>query len=365
MIRYLLPLLLLVSCTKKDKEEKKFTANVNAEYAISKPIPLMISGIGHFVAYNSAEIKAQVEGRLMELHFQEGQFVNEGDLLFTIDPRPYEANLEKAIAERLQAVAKLQYAAEKVSRYQTLLPDNYVSTLDFIKYQSDMTDSEGMVMQKDAEIRLAEIDLDYCFIKAPFPGVTGKKLIDKGNLITNDGVSMLVIKQIDPIFIDFSVPERDFLKIARYFNDRGLDVEIEFPECPGKNFTARLLLVDNEIRANTGMIPLRAQIKNEDSIFWPGQFIQANLIVTYIENAILIPETAVQIGQVGQYTFVINKDHKAELRKVQVGEQVGDLVQIVNDSVKPGEIVITEGQLDVRPGIECKIANQPKYQGKL
>ncbi len=354
----LVPLLFTLACTKKDKGEVKYVANVGAEHAVSKRIPLMIQGIGHFVAYNSVEIKAQVEGYLMKLHFDEGQFVNEDDLLFTIDPRPYEANLEKAIAERVQALAKLQYAAEKVARYQTLLPDNYVSVLDFIKFQSDLADFEGVVMEKDAEIKLAQINLDFCYIKAPFPGITGKKLIDIGNLITNDGSSLLVVKQIDPIFIDFSLPERDFLKIARYFKDRGLDVEIEFPDHPNNTFTARLLLVDNEIKANTGMIPLRAQICNETALFWPGQFIRANLIVTYIDNAILVPESAVQIGQIGQYVYVIDKDKKAQLRKVSVGEQVGNQVQIVEGSVLPGELVITEGQLSVRPGIECNVTNK-------
>ena len=351
-------LLFASGCTKKDVEQKVL-AKVHGEYAVAKKIPMQIEGIGHFVAFNSAQIKAQVEGRLLRLHFQEGQFVEEGDLLFTIDPRPFEANLEKTIAEKMQAQAKLQYAAEKVARYQTLLPENYVSTLDFLKFQTDKLNYEGMVLQKEAEIRLAEIDLEYCFIKAPFSGITGKKLIDIGNLITNDGSTLLVVKQIDPIFIDFSLPERDFLKIAKYFQNRALPVDIEFPDHPKSTFTADLILVDNEINKRTGMIPLRAQMPNGEAIFWPGQFVRANLIVTYIENAVIVPELAVQIGQVGQYVYVIGRDNRAELRKVKVGEQVENYVQIL-EGVKQGELVVTEGQLNVRPGIEIQLKNQPK-----
>ncbi len=356
----ILALLPMVSCGKKQDQEKAFKANVKAEYAITKRIPIQIDGIGHFVAYNSAEIKAQVEGRLMELHFQEGQFVEEGAPLFTIDPRPFQAKLEQVVAERVQALAGFQYAAEKVARYQTLLPENYVSTLDYIKFQTDMIQYEGAVMQKDAQIRLAEIDLDYCFIKSPFSGITGKRLIDKGNLITNDGSTMLVVKQIDPIFIDFSLPERDFLKITRFLREGCLNVEIQLPDHPNITFSADLILIDNEINKRTGMIPFRAQLRNAESIFWPGQFVRANLIISHINNAVLVPETAISIGQKGRYAYVI-KDNKAEFRLVEVGEQLGDHVQVIK-GVQSGELVVTAGQLGVRPNIEVNVTNQPTKQ---
>lgn len=358
----LISLLPMVSCGKKQEKKKQVVANVNAAYAQKKRIPIKIDGIGHFVAFNSAEIKAQVEGRLMELHFEEGQFVSEGDPLFTIEPSPYEANLEKAIAERIQMVSQLQYAAEKVARYQTLLPENYVSTLDYIKFKTDMINYEGAVMQKDAEIRLAEINLDYCFIKSPFCGITGKKLIDKGNLITNNGQTMLVIKQIDPIYIDFALPERDFLKISRYCRHGRLNVDVEFPEHPDITFTAELILMGNEIDKRTGMIPFRAQMRNPEQIFWPGQFVRADLIVSHVNNAIMVPVSTVQIGQKGHYAFVVKGD-KAEYRHVETGETVGNMIQITK-GIEEGELVVTSGQLGVRPGLSLKIHNDPRKEEK-
>ncbi len=357
-----LTLLAMVGCSRKPESKKSFTAEVKAEYAVPKRVPVQIDGIGHFVAFNSAEIKAQVEGRLMELHFNEGQFVGEGEPLFTIDPRPFEAELEKVIAERVQMVSKLQYAAEKVARYQTLLPENYVSTLDYIKYKTDMINYEGAVMQKDAEIRLAEINLDYCYIKSPFNGITGKRLIDKGNLITNNGYTMLVVKQIDPIFIDFSLPERDFLKISRYCLHGRLNVEIEFPEHPDINFTAELMLMDNEIDTRTGMIPFRAQMRNPERIFWPGQFVRANLIVSHINNAVMVPESAVEIGQKGKYVYTI-KGNKAEYRTVETGERINNMIHITK-GVEADDLVVTSGQLSLRPHIDVKVINQPKKDEK-
>lgn len=345
------------SCGKKTQTKNKYVAKVKAAYAKKERIPFAIEGIGHFVAYNSAEIKAQVEGRLMNVHFCEGQHVQEGDLLLTIDPRPYEAQLEKAIAEKTQTAAKLQYAAEKVARFQTLLPENYVSPLEYIKFQSEMQDYEGGVMQKEAEIRLAQINLDYCFIKAPFSGITSKRLVDKGNLVTNDGSALLTIKQINPILIDFSLPERDFLKIAHYFRKRHLNVEIEFPEHEKITFTADLSLIGNEIDKKTGMIPLRAKMTNNEGIFWPGQFVRANLIVTHINDAVMVPETCVQIGQKGQYVYVINHEKKAEIRYVTTGEQQGEFIQITK-GVKEDELCVTSGQLGVRPGIHVEVVEE-------
>ena len=355
-------LLSLVSCQKEPPKRREFKAVVDAEYAVEQRIPVQIEGIGHFVAFNSAEIKAQVEGRLMELHFEEGQYVQEGSPLFTIDTKPYEAKLEMAIAERVQQYSKLQYAAEKVARYQTLLPENYVATLDYIKYQTDMTNLEGSVMQKDAEIRLAEINLDYCSINAPFSGITGKRLIDKGNLITNDGKTMLVIKQIDPIFIDFSVPERDFMKIANFCKDGTLEVEVAFPDHPDITFSATLMLIDNEIDKRTGMIALRAQMRNCENIFWPGQFVRSTLIVSHIENAIMVPSSAVEMGQKGLFCYVI-KDNKAEYRSVKTGEIVNNMVQVIK-GIQKDDLVVTQGQIGVRPGIETTIRNKEILESK-
>lgn len=187
-------------------------------------------------------------------------------------------------------------------------------------------------------------------------------MIDRGNLIINNGDTMLVIKQIDPIFIDFSLPERDFLKIAKYCRGGRLNVDIEFPEHPNITFTAELILMDNAIDKRSGMIPFRAQMRNPERIFWPGQFVRSNLIVSHINEAVMVPESAIEIGQKGKYAYVI-KDNKAEFRLVETGERLDGHLQILK-GIKEGETVVTFGQLGLRPGIDVKIKNDLKNDDK-
>lgn len=276
---YVIPFLALFSCGKQEVKSTPLP-KVTVDTAEVKKIPITLDVVGHCVALYSAEIKAQVGGTLISLHFQDGQTVNEGDLLFTIDPRPYEAVLEQSVAERMQNVAKLQYSAEKVARYKTLLTNKYVSEVDYIQYVSELTNLEAAVMQNEANIRLANVNLDYCYIKAPFKGVTGKHLIDKGNLITNDGSTLVLLNQVDPLYIDFIIPESDYVKIATLQNrEQNLDLLITYPEYPNMNVPAKLILIDNAVNQNTGTFLLRAEIANSDRKFLPGQRIKATIIL--------------------------------------------------------------------------------------
>jgi multidrug efflux system membrane fusion protein len=346
--------LLLFSCSKKVEPKKTYVPKVKVATAEVKTIPVYIDGIGHTAAYNSAEIKAQVEGRLLKLHFEEGDEVQEGQLLYTIDPRPYEAQLDQMIAERMQNLAKMQYAAEKVACYQPLLPENFVAKLNYFQYVSDLAFYESAVLENDAEIRLAEINLDYCYIKAPFTGVLGKRLIDVGNLIVNDGKPLIVLNQIDPIFLDFTVPERMVMQLLKKQRQGELDVLIEFPEYKDQLFHAKLVLIDNMINSSTGMIPLRAEISNPDHLFWPGQFIRAKVILAHVENAVLIPEIAINFGQKGQFVYVITDKGIAEVKLIKLGQKQGGFVQ-VKEGLKGGEKVVTDGQINLLPGVFVEV----------
>ncbi len=346
--------LALFACSKENKDKKVYIPKVKVATAEVKTIPIYIDGIGHAVAYNSAEIKAQVEGRLLQLHFQEGDEVAQGQLLYTIDPRPYEAQLDQMVAERMQNVAKMQYAAEKVACYQPLLPENFVSKLNYVQYVSDLAFYESAIMQNDAEIRLAEINLDYCYIKAPFTGVVGKRLIDVGNLIVNDGNPLIVLNQVDPIFLDFTVPEKMVMQLLEKQRQGNLDVLVEFPEYKDQPFNAKLVLIDNTINTSTGMIPVRAQIANPDHLFWPGQFIRAKVILGYAENAVLIPDIAINFGQKGQFVYVITDKGTAQVRPIKIGQKQGNLVQ-VREGLKGEEKVVTDGQINLLPGVTVEV----------
>lgn len=347
-------LIMMISCSKGQKNQEKPAPKVGVTKAISKTIPLLVEGIGHVRAFNSAEIKAQVEGTLLQIHFEEGDEVQEGQLLYTIDPRPFIAKRDQVLAERASNIAKLSYAAERVARYKPLLPENFVSVLELINFQSDMEFYEAEIMKNEADLQLAEINLDYCFIKAPFTGVTGKRLIDVGNLIANDGKPLIILNQMDPIYIDFSVPEKNIMRLLMFQHQGNLNVEIAFPELPDKTFNAKLILVDNMIAKNTGMIPLRAQVDNPERLFWPGQFVSAKVTLTQIKNAILVPQIAINFNMDGPFIYVVNDKNEAEMRSVSLGEKIDDLVEVIS-GVKAGEMVITSGQIRVLPGKKVEL----------
>lgn len=361
-LTYVTTMLLLASiaCGKKEAPPKP-VPKVNVGTVKTETLPIGIDAIGHFTAFNSAEIKAQVEGRLLELHFKEGDAVEEGQLLFTIEPEPFEAAYQKSKATLEKNIANLQFAMEKYERYSTIAPEGYVSELDFHQYITDAKALEKTVMENIAELSLAKINLDYCYIKAPFNGITGKRMIDKGNLITDDGSTMLVIKQMDPIFIDFTVPERDFFKVLKYQQEKlaqneKLTVKFEITELGEKEIEAELVLIDNKVDEKTGMIPLRAQVANCNMKYWPGTFVRSHLVLKE-QECITIPASALSIGQKGQFAYVITKENKVEYRPIKPGEQVGDRIQIL-EGLKEGETVVTNGQINLRPGITIQIAGE-------
>jgi multidrug efflux system membrane fusion protein len=356
---FLILLPLCIAGCKKTVEKKASAPRVEIGLVVKKTIPIGLNAVGHCTAYNSAEIKAQVEGVLKVIHYTEGGQVNKGDLLFTIDPRPYQAALDKTVAVRTENLAKLKYSTEIVGRYESLLKEDYVSALEFDGFLRDLAEYEGTIAANDADIRLAEIDLEYCYIRAPFSGIAGKKLIDIGNLISNDGSTMVVINQIDPIFIDFYLPEKDFRTIMKYRKGHApLNVDIQIPGAK-KLRKATLLLVDNSIDPNTGMVPLRAQIQNKDSFFWPGQYVEANLILKEEKDALLIPSKAIGTGQKGQFVYIIGDDDIALYKGIKSFNIYGEYTH-VKAELKPGDRVVTRGIINVKPHKKCIIIKNEK-----
>jgi multidrug efflux system membrane fusion protein len=348
----------MFSCDKKITPAE-YKARVEVSFVKTDTIAIGLTAVGHCTAYNSVEIKSQVEGLLEQVHYQEGHFVKEGDLLITIDPRPYEAALSKAVAIRAENIAKLKFAAEKVARYSALVEKEYISKLEFDDLVTNLNEYEAAVMQNDADIFLASVNLDFCFIRAPFSGLAGKKLIDKGNLIGNDSPTMVVINQVNPIFIDFSLPERDFQTIMSY--RKGLDplkveIKVDNLQTPRE---ALLLLVDNAINKQNGMVSLRAKIANDDANFWPGQYVEPNLILKTQENAILIPTSAISTGQKGQFVYVINSDNTAKYVPIKTFSSYGEYTHVEAD-LNPQDRVVVRGQINVVPGAKCEIVNLRK-----
>ena len=259
-------------------------------------------------AYKTVQITSQIEGVLKNQLFMEGETVKQGDLLYVIDPRPYQATLQKAEAALSQTMASLKYDEDTVRRYAKLIQDDYVSQLDFEKYITNVMTDQASIKQNLADIENAKLNLEYCYIHAPMDAVAGNVKINVGNLIQNAGADPLVsLNQITPIYASFYVPEKDLPRIQSLQKTCPIQTQIflnQDYDCP---FEGTLTMIDNQVDENTGMILLKATLPNEDQILWPGEFIDVRVILGEEKDAVLIPCQAVQIGQNGAYVFILKK----------------------------------------------------------
>jgi multidrug efflux system membrane fusion protein len=350
-VRLFVILLLLISCSKKE------VPLVEPPYVrVTKPIvcdaPLYLEYIGHVEPNLSAAIKAQVPGLLTGQYFVEGKEVCENSLLLTIDPRPFQVELEKARGVLAQNMATLQQARDTAARYKPLVPLNYISQLDYDQIITNMLTAEAAVEQSQAALQKAQIDLEYCTITAPFRGVASKLEIDVGNYVPVGGdTPLLTINQISPIRISFFVSEKDLSQIACLQMESPLTVEVLREEqwLPGK-----LFLINNKVDEATGMILLQALFENKDFALWPGQYVDVRLILKIQPHSILVPSQAVQVGQQGSYIYVLKPDQTVELRTVKVGQKE-EKNTLIESGLSSDEIVVTEGQLNLNPGSKVLI----------
>ncbi|MCH9633072.1 MAG: Multidrug resistance protein MdtA [Chlamydiae bacterium] len=341
--------LILSGCSKKnDIKKPPPPAPVKTAYAEMKDIPFYIDTIGHFVAYNTVTIQAQIQGELTGLYFTEGQEVNQGDILFTIDAKPYQAVLDKAVAMLRQNEALYAYNKSRADRYSQLVGDDFVSVLDYEKYISEMKNYDALINQDLADIESAEINVGYCSLEAPISGVTGKRLVDVGNIITDVGSELLVINQMDPMFIDFSIPERHFDVVFQNQQISPLKVEIYVPNTPLKT-TACLQMLDNTVNQKTGMIAARGILENENKHFWPEQFVRIRLIVYMMNNSIMVPNGAVIPGPDGELVWVVDSNNEVRPVDVKLGELYEGQTQIVS-GLNEGDQVVIYGQLGLVKG---------------
>jgi len=347
--------LLLAACSKTPAPPSPppYVTVVQPEVA---DVPLFYEYIGHVQPNQSARIKPQAQGIITGKYFNEGQEVQENDLLVTIDPAPYQAELDRALADLAQNLAHFRQAKDTVERYSQLIQDNYVSQLDYDRYLTNAATSEAAVKQSEADVEKAQIDLSYCTITAPFKGVASKLLIDVGNYVPVGGYGfeeniILVLNQISPIRVSFYVPEKDLPRITDLYHQKKLETTVILNgECIGGD----LFLINNEVDENTGMILLQALFSNKDKKLWPGEYLDVRLILEMKKNALLLPNQTVQLGQDGPYVYVVKSDQTVELRKVKTGQKENDKV-IIESGVFPSETVVLEGQLNLYPGAKVVI----------
>ena len=352
-------LLSLNACKKKQAPPAIPPAPVETASAIQKDVPLFIDVFGTLSAPNNVDIVSQVSGKLLSVHFKEGDDVKIGDLLFTIDPAPYQAAFDQAKAALEQHTADLKLKEDNLNRNIKLHENKLISDQDFDNLQTEVTAAKAQIKLDKAAIQQEQINLDYCQITSPINGVTGKRQVDPGNVVSGSAGSTLVnIKMIDPLYVDFSVSETHLEAIRDAMQKEALHVNITSEVHTNIVHDGTLVFIDNTVDDITGTLFLRAEVDNKQRALWPGQFVNVELILGMATNAILVPNSAVLMGKDGPYVFVIKSDSTADLRIIQKGQQEGNLV-IIEDGIKRDEQVVTLGQMGLYPGAKVSIS-QPK-----
>jgi multidrug efflux system membrane fusion protein len=336
------------------------TVPVTVGTAILKSVPVQLQAIGRVEAYSTVSLKSRLDGQLTRVHFQEGQEVRKGDLLFTIDPRPLEVALMRAQAELDRDKALAEKADTDLRRYADLVRKDYVSKQQYDEIRASADALKATVAADKASVENARLQLSYCFIRAPFTGITGNLLVDQGSMIkANADTGMVDIVQIQPIYVSFSVPEQNLPSIKKHMAAERLRVEAAIPGEEGTPELGILTFLDNQVNSQTGTILLKGTFANKDRRLWPGQFVNAVLTLTTRPHAVVIPSRAVQAGQDGEYVFVVKPDLTVESRPVVVGITLAGEV-VIDKGLEPGEQVVTDGQLRLAPGARVQIKNASK-----
>lgn len=350
-MKKLVLLCLLAACSKETPKPPQLPL-VSATLPKIEDVPLYYEYVGHIEANVSVNVKAQVTGILTGQYFVEGQEVNAQELLLTIDPRPFQADLEKAEAELALNVAAWRQAKEIAERNAPLLSQEYISQLDFDQLITNVYTTEASVKQSEAAVKTAKLNLDYCSIHAPVKGVTGLLKVDVGNYVEIGGTSpLLVINQISPIRVSFYVPEKDLPRIAALHAQNALKTSVSIQ---GEVIEGTLSLIDNTVDENTGSILLQAKFPNEDKKLWPGEFVDVRLILETKKEAILIPSEAVLMGQEGPYIFILKSNNSVEQRNVVVGQKEDNLC-IIEKGLSADEQVVLDGQINLTSGKEVMV----------
>jgi multidrug efflux system membrane fusion protein len=417
-------------------------APVAVATAVQRDTPLYLDAVGKSVANEVVSIQPQISGRIVKIHFTDGADLKQGDLLFTIDPRPVQAAVQQAEANvardqaqarqaeantaRDQAAvaqaqaaltqtraqlaqaeanvvrdqAQLENAQAQDRRYAELVRQGYVAreqgdqvrtametaaaTLRadqamiengkaaiaaaeaslaqaraaVIAGQAAVENARASIRANEAAVESTRLQLAYTEIRAPIDGRAGQRLVDIGNVVTANTGALLSIQRLDPIYAEFTVTENDLTAVQQHMRDGRLAVEVRLPDQPGTVMPGTLTFVDNAVQEGTGTVKLRATVPNRDRRLWPGRFVNVRLILGQVANAVLIPGAAPQAAAKGLFVYVVKDDGTADIRPVTLGQRQGDLV-IVTAGLKPGERVVTVGQMGVTPGGKVRIEAPP------
>jgi membrane fusion protein, multidrug efflux system len=316
---------------------------VTVAKVVKKDVPLYLDEIGTCAAYETVQVQAQVSGVIITRDFQDGSDVKKGDLLFRIDPRPFQATLDQAKAQ-----AELDQVTLK--RQEDLRNRKVIS-------QQDYDTAVANAQKSQAAAEAAQVNLDWCYIKSPINGRIGLRNVDVGNLVGPSTSPLVTIQGLDPIYTDFTVSENDLPLVRKYLGGANLKVETYLPDGSITPRLGDLYFIDNAVQPGSGTVKARGVTPNPDRALWPSEFVRVRFILDVLKNAVLVPSQAVQVSQSGPFVFVVKADNTVDLRPVKPGQrQEGDLT-VIESGVKPDETVVVTGQLALAPG--AKVAPQP------
>jgi multidrug efflux system membrane fusion protein len=328
---------------------------VNVVAAEQQTVPVRLQGIGNVEAYQTVSIKARVDGEIMEVKFREGDPVTKGEVLFRIDPRPYQAALRQAEANAMRDIAARDQASSQAKRYQELLDKNFISKEAFAQIRTNAETAEAVAGASRAALENARLNLAYCTITSPLDGYVGKVLLQAGNLVkANDVSALAVINQVKPIYVNFSVPEQSLPDVRKYMAAGPLVVEVVPPDPSAPRVGGQLIFIDNAVDPTTGTIKLRARFDNVEAALWPGQFVNVSLRLYEQVDALIVPSTAVQTGPDGQYVYVVSQEMVADVRRIAVQRTDGERSIVAKGLVKD-ELVVTRGQLRLGPKTRVQV----------
>lgn len=328
---------------------------VTAATVKAQDVPVFLNGIGTVQAYNMVAIKTRVDGQIVKVDFKEGQEVKEGDPLFQIDPRPFQAALQQAQAARQKDEAQLAGAKLDLERYSKLLGTGYQTRQSFDNQTALVAQLQAAIKGDQALIDNAQLNLNYADIRSPIDGRLGARLVDKGNLVhANDNTALVTITELKPIFVSFTLPQ-DTLDDIREEQKKAPLIVRAYSSDGGKLLSeGRLTLIDNAIDQATGTIHLKARFENQDERLWPGEFVSLRVILKTRPGVATVPSQTVQEGPDGHFAYIINSDNTVERRAVDVGA-IQDGIAVVTKGLKPGERVVVDGQYRLTQGARVKI----------
>jgi membrane fusion protein, multidrug efflux system len=363
------------------KSSRQQAALITPGLVVEKTMPVDIRVIGSVEAYTAIRVKAQVSGQLMKVQFRQGDDVKAGAPLFLIDPSPFdaairqaEASIAKDTALLRQAEANLRrdtaqetYARDQAARYQKLFSEGVMSKQQTEQYDSDanmraeavradqaaIESAQASLKADAASLESAKISRAYCDIRSPVDGRTGDLNIEEGNLVRSSDAELVTINQVHPIYVTFSVPENRLPEIRKYMAAGPLSVVASPPGDVNQTETGQLTFIDNTVDSTTGTIKLKATFANGNSRLWPGQFVNVALRLKTLQNALVVPVRAIQMGQDGEFAYVVKDGQSAEMRPVTTGLRIGEEV-VVEKGLEKGETIVIEGQGRLAPGMKVR-----------